>query len=212
MNLPFKNPSAQIKFAILILFGSLILTTEAKGQVTPLLIKTANFTLVFPSWTMERNYYEIQQKGDSVFIYPELGETPEGMVFQITESVKIIKITQHYRTTISISEEGPHWDLFDWKHYISPKLNLKVNDGYFSILKYSGNERNRFPEYTEKELTDYVKKHTPAMLPLLYNNEKFSKDALYHSISEIFLTITYTKPDSEEILTQVIVFNLPLGC
>lgn len=201
-----------MKFTFLVFFTIFILISETNGQEIPLQIKAKELTLVFPDWKLDRNYFEIQQKADSTFIYPELGETPEGTAFKFSEEIKIIKITQHYRTAAAISDEGPHWDLFDWKHYISPKIPLSKNGVYFILLKYSENQRSRFPDYSEKELTEHVNKHSPELLKLLYVNNVFNKTALYHSISEIYLTITYSRPGSAEVLTQVVVFNLPLGC
>ncbi len=201
-----------MKFYFLAFFAIFILISETNGQDIPLEIRAKDLTLVFTDWKLDPNYFEIWQKADSLFFNAELGETPEGMVFKIKDSVQIIKITQHYRTTLSISDEGPHWDLLEWKHYISLELPINQKEDYFKILKYSDEQRNRFPDYSEKELAEYVNKYSPEMLKLLFINNVFNSAALYHDISEIYLTIAYSRPDSSEVLTQVIVFNLPMGC
>ena len=182
------------------------------AQETPVFIETGSFSLIFTDWKLDQNYSKIEQHADSVFVYPELGETPEGLAFKLTSPSSIIKITQHYRTSLSISDEGPHLDLLDWRHHTSKTTALNDSKGYFRLIGYSPAERELFPSYTEKELTDYLKTNFPEWAKLLYENNKFTKNALSHSISEIYLTIFYTNDHSPEIQKKVIVFQLPLGC
>lgn len=201
-----------MRYSLLFIFVILILTGKIAAQETPVIIKDKNFTLLFPTWKLDSNYFEIHQKADSTFLKLEEGETPEEKVFKFTKSLKIIEITQHYRTTLSISDEGSHWDLFDWKHFVSQKTLLTPKAGDFTILRYSEDQRNIFPDYREKELLTYVKNHSPKALEIIYKDKVISRESLYKSISEIYLTIKYINPNSSQVLKRVIVFHLPLGC
>jgi hypothetical protein len=58
---------------------------------------------------------------------------------------KDFRIQAQYQTSLTISDEGPHLDLLDWKHYESE----------WSDLEQLGNLKFRMPTYTDEETSAF---------------------------------------------------------
>ncbi|ENA1795703.1 hypothetical protein ABF176_002550, partial [Flavobacterium psychrophilum] len=57
---------------------------------------------------------------DTVNIFVELGETIENQKIKVySQQITDLIIEQRYETSVTISNEGPHCDLNDWKHFYS---------------------------------------------------------------------------------------------
>lgn len=63
------------------------------------------------------------------------------------------RVLQRYRTSMSISAEGPHLDLVDWRHFDSPWTPLHSLDAKrFRTLKSDQMDASRFPSTTQSEI------------------------------------------------------------
>jgi hypothetical protein len=95
---------------------------------------------------------------DTAELYPDLGETIQGQTFEIVNSgLRDIKVEQQYETSLSISDEGSHLDLLDWKHHTSDWIKLTpVDKDKYITINYSTADQEKFPDFTEKELTEYL--------------------------------------------------------
>lgn len=69
-----------------------------------------------------------------------------------------IKIEQRYETSIVVNDEGPHLDLYDWKHYRSNWQELScVKKGVYKSIKISREESHRFLQVPFSEVIEAVK-------------------------------------------------------
>jgi len=106
----------------------------------------------------------------------DLGETIQGQTFHIIKSgLRDIKVEQQYETSLSISNEGPHLDLFDWKHFTSDWSELvPIDKDKYKAISYSENDQEKFHDFTEKELIDYLKSIGRQGYADLINNPTYS--------------------------------------
>ena len=70
------------------------------------------------------------------------------------------RMFQRYRTSMSLSAEGPHLDLVDWRHFDSPWLPLpSMAPRRFRTLRSDQIDSSRFPTTTKSEILTEVRKH-----------------------------------------------------
>jgi hypothetical protein len=95
---------------------------------------------------------------DTAELYLGLGETIQGQFFEIVNTrLRGIKVEQQYETSLSISNEGSHLDLFDWKHHTSNWIELNpVDKDKYITMRFSIADQTKFPDFTEKELIKYL--------------------------------------------------------
>ena len=98
-------------------------------------------------------------------LHPKPGDTRE------------FKIEQQVETSMTISDEGPHLDLLDWKHGRSSWVELSPLQSYvFGGSPITLKDEDRFPAYTKEELyqaiIDQDKKNEMIYGDLYYQNEE----------------------------------------
>ncbi len=145
----------------------------------------------------------------------DLGETIQGQTFQIIKSgLRDIKVEQQYETSLSISNEGPHLDLFDWKHFTSDWIELvPIDKDKYKALSYSEKDQEKFPDFTEKELIDYLKSIGRQGYADLIANPTYSDGSKHWWIGLSRVTIKVTGFDKEnKLVTRLISFEIPMGC
>lgn len=155
-------------------------------------------------------------QGDVVYYFTiELGESFEGAQVLIEKcKLENVAVEQCYQTSVSISAEGPHCDLLDWKHYTSPwqKLDEDLHLSYIT-RKYSDEESAQFPEVTEEEFLKAVKE---TCIPREFNlPDSISSPHKYPcrvGISHYKLRISGTDPKTGNQITRTLVFINPMGC
>lgn len=152
---------------------------------------------------------------DTVYLFPELGETIEGQIIKIDNlNIEDIKIEQRYETSISIQNEGPHCDLTNWKHYTSPwKEITKLNNQSYQCLIYDHEDYQKFPEVSLADLKSHVKAN--------YNKEWYDLISGISSIrdypssigiSRYFIRISGIDKDTQVLVTKILIFENPMGC
>ena len=63
------------------------------------------------------------------------------------------KIEQRIETSLTVSDEGPHLDLIEWKHYQSEWVALDgLGANRFRIREVSDEDRARFPDASPEEI------------------------------------------------------------
>ena len=152
---------------------------------------------------------------DTANLYLDLGETIQGQTFQIIKSgLRDIKVEQQHETSLSISNEGPHLDLFEWKHFISDWIELvPIDKNKFKALSYSENDQGKFPDFTEKELIDYLNSIGEQDYADLIANPTYSDGSKHWWIGLSRVTIRVTGFDKEnKLVTRIINFEIPMGC
>jgi hypothetical protein len=152
---------------------------------------------------------------DTVYLGVELGETIEAQKITVTsELLTNITVEQRYETSVSISEEGPHCDMLDWKHYYSEWKPLNQNAaGQFIAENYTEKENQKFPEIPLNEFKEAVKQHCgEGGFELVKKNKSIKEGASIIGISNYFLRISGKRKDNGELVTKIIIIDSPMGC
>lgn len=152
---------------------------------------------------------------DTAKLYLDLGETIQGQSLQIIKSgLRKIKIEQQYETSLSISNEGPHLDLFDWKHFTSEWVELKPIDmDKYIADSYSSKEQTKFPDFSETELIDFLNSNGRQGYADLISNPTYSDGSKHWWIGLSRVSIKVTGFDNENrLVTRLINFEIPMGC
>jgi hypothetical protein len=75
-----------------------------------------------------------------------------------------ISVEYSYRKAVTISGDGPHLDLIDWKSYQSPwRAAKQIEQGW--LLPDMNNEEDKFPPFEKKELIQAVRRATRTHYP-----------------------------------------------
>ena len=126
------------------------------------------------------------------------------------------RVVQRYRTSMSISAEGPHLDLVDWRHFDSPWTPLLSLDAKrFRTLQSDQMEGSRFPPTTGpeilKEVRRRVEKDWPELLEYVKDCRGPNDGACLVMISSIYLRIQKQVRGSW-IDIGLVEVRLPMGC
>ncbi len=142
---------------------------------------------------------------DTMEVEYDLPESVEGQSLFIKScELQDVKIEFRYETSITLNMEGPHWDLYDWKHYYSDWKELKPNHGEYKIPTLTLKESQRFPKYKEEELKQYVNWDT------LVAEYPDSEIGIYKGVSRVYIRITGIKHKKK--YRYIISFYEPMGC
>jgi hypothetical protein len=148
----------------------------------------------------------------------DLTETIENQIIQLhrPDSQKpTYKIEQQFETSMALGDEGPHFDLDDWKHYTSPWKEIEpVAYGRFITSKLSETDYFRFPKVTGRHIVDALKKRNAGKRWLNLARQTCSNansGACYVSVSRISLRIS-VKEGSRWTPIHTLNFFIPTGC
>jgi hypothetical protein len=126
------------------------------------------------------------------------------------------RVYQRYRTSMSISAEGPHLDLMDWRHFDSPWTRLVSLDAKrFRTLKSDQMDASRFPSTTKSEIIKEVRRRVgkdwPNLLEYVKDCRGPNDGACLVMISSIYLRIQKQVRGSWIDIGMVEV-RIPMGC
>jgi hypothetical protein len=123
------------------------------------------------------------------------------------------KIEQQFETSMSVSDEGPHMDLTDWKHYTSDWKEIKRLEGNrFLTSKISESDYDRFPKVTRKEIYKAVLKNGGKRWADYSRSCKTANDyPCLVSVSRISFRIMAKENGKWNIIHKINVF-VPMGC
>jgi hypothetical protein len=163
------------------------------------------------AWDEEKKLSEVQN--DTAYIICEIGETAIGQKVRILASqLTDLKIEQRYETSVSISNEGPHCDLTDWKHYQSEWLELKsTGQNTYQISDYTDIEKERFPKIDISELKEQVRKQCgDEWFDLVKNINKPTEYPSWVGISKVYIRLTGNL--NGQRITKLIILEEAMGC
>lgn len=177
----------------------------------------------FPQFSVSINRLLLYDQGkqlnnvqnDTVYLSVELGESIEGQKITVSsELLTNITVEQQYETSVSISEEGPHCDMLNWKHYYSEWKPLTQNAaGQFIAENYTEKEHEKFPDIALNEFKEAGKKHCgEGGFELVKKNKSINEGASIIGISNYFLRISGKRKDNGELVTKIIIIDSPMGC
>jgi hypothetical protein len=177
-------------------------------------IKFNEFTLTISRlivWDEQNLLNKIQ--GDTCYVFNDIGETVLGQkIFVAPNKLSDFKIEQRYETSVSISNEGPHCDLTNWKHYLSDWMPLKAeNENVYLCSNYTEKEKEKFPVIDIKDLKEQVEKQCgDTWVDLVKNINKPTQEPSWVGISRVYLRLTGKL--NGQAITKIIVFEEAMGC
>lgn len=126
------------------------------------------------------------------------------------------RMFQRYRTSMTISAEGPHLDLLNWRHFDSPWIQLKVLSlNRFRTLATNQMDDSKFPSTTNAEIVTEVRKQVGAdwstISELAKDCDGPNDGACLVLISSIYLRIQ-KRVRAEWIDVGVVDIRVPMGC
>jgi hypothetical protein len=178
-----------------IVFGFMLFSVYAFA--TPLVVvKTDSRTLTFPF------------SNDKVKVDLDLAEKVESI--QVQNNREEIEVTQTGVTSVTVMNEGPHYDLLEWKHGYTETMTLNNNMGIFKVAADQEGELP-FPTVDNKEILKELKR---MKVPANYLElAKTCKDPrTYPCGVGISSTEFLVSEKKNKKSTKKIVVNRPMGC
>lgn len=125
------------------------------------------------------------------------------------------RILQRYRTSMSVSAEGPHLDLVDWRHFDSPWTPLeRLGALRFKTLPGDQMEHSRFPTTSRSEIVKAVRRRAgdwPAVLELAKSCRSPHDGACWVGISSMYLRIQkHNRGRWADV--GMVELRIPMGC
>lgn len=160
---------------------------------------------------------DIPLEQQEITVDVELGDTIFGQAIVLVPrdgvEQKNFRVQAQYETSVTISWEGPHLDLLDWKHFRSEWSDLEqLGNLKFRMPTYTDDEASRFPTVSSKEIYQAVREAGGSEWAERVKQARGPNE--YPSsvgISALRLRIL-VQEESEWRELHRIEFNLPLGC
>lgn len=151
---------------------------------------------------------------DSVALEVALGSSPEGQAIHVAlHEPGQVRLFQRYETSITVMDEGPHCDLTEWTHYLSPWQQLPANGTTFQAIQYADADRNRFVPVDMAAVRARVGEHCgDSWAELMAGVTHLNEYPLGVGISRIFLRVEFTPERGAPPRTFILVFEMPMGC
>jgi hypothetical protein len=126
------------------------------------------------------------------------------------------RIFQQYRTSLSISAEGPHLDLVDWRHFDSPWTPLTLlGPGRFRTMPANQMQDAKFPPTSRsaivREVRRRVGKDWPGLLELAKGCGGPNDGACHVGVSSVYLRIQ-KQVQTRWVNVGMVEFKVPMGC
>lgn len=156
-------------------------------------------------------------KNSTTTIELELGEDINDQEVSLSgDTGSEYRILQRYQTSMTISAEGPHLDLLDWRHFDSAWIPLQQFDTHrFRTLASNQMDETKFPPTTKAEIISAVEKRAgndwPEILELVKTCQGPNDGCCGVGISSIFLCVQKRVPDGWSDM-GVVEFRFPMGC
>lgn len=166
--------------------------------------------------SLKRRHIKLLER-ESTVIDLDLGESTDNqevtLNFQGNDEYRMF---QRYRTSMSISAEGPHLDLVDWRHFDSAWTKLKaLSSKRFRTLALNQMDASRFPSTTNDEIVEEIRRRVgtgwPEVLELAEDCDGPNDGACLVLISSIYLRIQ-KKVHTRWVDVGVIEIRQPMGC
>ena len=155
---------------------------------------------------------EIPYDADSTEISLELGETARSV--EIVNAPYEMEVVQLFETSVTLQDEGPHWDMTDWKHNYSESFGLEKIKRRFNIMASTSDESFLpAPKVTTTELVDeLVRTHAPERwVNLAKSCKSLTTYPCAVGTSRIILHIS-KKTGLDNETTKKVILTLPMGC
>lgn len=166
--------------------------------------------------SLTRRYFKLNRR-QPILVDLELAEDIDNQEVALNfRDNSEYRMFQCYRTSMSISAEGPHLDLVEWRHFDSPWTSLEtLGPKRFRTLATDQKEESKFPSTTKAEIMKEVRRRVgeewPAMLELVKDCHGPNDGACLVSISSIYLRIQ-KKVRNQWVNVGLVEIRIPMGC
>ena len=123
-------------------------------------------------------------------------------------------VEQRHETSLSVPNEGPHLDLLDWKHYVSPWRGLpRAGANRFLTLKISETEAARFPAVTGAEIRAAVRREgvSREWLELVKDTKGPQGPGVFVGVSKVSFRVKVRERGRWRVV-NIFHFMVPMGC
>lgn len=157
------------------------------------------------------------QKQDTIQIWLDLAGEFNEQVVHLSEinpgEFDSIRMVESYRTTLSIMNEGPHLDLYEWIGHESEWLPLREMGAHlFLTKKIAEEESKQFPLFTREELIEAADTYSDGRWGELIRNPPFGEwtESFWIGVGLRRLKVELFKSGKKE--TRVLEIYIPMGC
>lgn len=160
---------------------------------------------------------DLASKPTSTDIVLDLSETIENQLVLLEETPDRgtqFRIQQQFENSMALGDEGPHYDLVDWKHYTSPWQEIENSaPNRFVTRRLSEADYGRFPEVTTSEILNFLRKDGAPKNLIEHARSCTGADSgpCYVTTSRISLRIS-RKEDGRWKSIHTVNFLIPMGC
>jgi len=168
--------------------------------------------------TLQPTPIKLPKNGGVTVVDLDLLESIDGqeVMLNFRDDYTEYRVLQRYRTSMSVSVEGPHLDLIDWRHFDSEWIPLKsLGDNRYRTLSYDETDHVKFPATTKAEIMTEVRRQVkndwPELLELVKDCNGPNDGACHVGISSIYLSIQ-KKVHERWINIGLVDFQIPMGC
>jgi hypothetical protein len=123
----------------------------------------------------------------------------------------ILETLQQYQTSFSVSDDGAHLDLLNWKHHTSDWKKIRYQSDTLYTIGYNTKEKSLFPSFKKSELIKEVSKEGIEKFNRRVKDLKFPiQTSDFVSISKI--TFKFVCRGENSYSTKILIVHLPMGC
>ena len=126
------------------------------------------------------------------------------------------RISERYRTTMTVMGEGPHLDLVDWRHFDSEWIPLdQLDQRRFRTLASEKMDASKFPPTTQAELISAVRKRASDDWPTAVELAKTCRSP-HHEPCAVGVSSLYFRIEKQVgdrwIKVGLVEVLIPMGC
>jgi hypothetical protein len=166
--------------------------------------------------SLTRRYFKLSRRGPTLIdleLAEDINDQEVALNFRDNSEYRMF---QRYRTSMSISAEGPHLDLVEWRHFDSLWTSLEtLGPKRFRTLATDQMEESKFPSTTKAENMEEVRRRVgeewPAVLELVEDCHGPNDSACLVSISSIYLRVQ-KKVRDQWVNVGLVAIRIPMGC
>ncbi len=190
--------------------------TEEKIE-KPLKVGFEPFTVFIEELDKHVDEKKVESDEDTRAFSVRLGETPENRYLMVKhhQEYRTIEVFQRHRNSVVLSNEGPHCDLVDYKHFNSSWKPLKMFSGPNNIYKtitFSPEDSQRFVEVDMSDLKGHVSEFCgEEWAELIKDIDSLRDPNIGIELSQIHIRIVMTDIDGYKT-EKIIIFEIPMGC
>jgi hypothetical protein len=122
------------------------------------------------------------------------------------------RVEWRFETSLRISNEGPHLDLDNWRHHVSPWIEINPKNGSaYSFRCPNKSKPLPFPKVSMAEVRAEVAKSSPEWSPLISGTKSIREYPIGVGLSKVSIRISEFQSE-KWIVIQTIHLQLPMGC